>query len=261
VELANAMHRNGWFPASFIATVKGSKEQCNIPKVVAELVDPDKTYKIAGQSVTGKMLVNLAEGQALKYKKPGPVVCEGRHRIIAAFLCEAMSDKDLDVQSIEVTEEQQAKIALEGNGANDFVTRMANREKLDEVINLIKAEVYKKESDLPFKRGVNQKLWAQAELVHVHGIDIELAMQLDKEAARKAAKPEGQTVAEAVKDAIAGKAGNAKKVLSGNKIRGLYDAAKAADPEGKHTVTKLLAAIVSDVEITAKKLIAETFAK
>jgi hypothetical protein len=250
-ELAGTMVRNGWLVTSVLALLKGRKEVCNIPEVLAEILDTDKKYTVGKDTYTGEQVIGLSEAWVANNKGKFGVTVEGRHRAVAAFLATVIGKASLDVQTIEISADQAETIALMGNGANDFVTKMANSEKLSSVVALMVNGIYKSEGDLPFKRGMNQKLWYQGTLVSVHGLDPELAIQLDKEKARKASK--ATDVAGAVKEFLSVKAGNEQKVLSGSKLRELQTLAKTANAD--HPITQLLKAICEAHEIGAKQII------
>lgn len=253
VELAGAIARC-WLVTSVCAALKGVKKASNFAATLRGIFEPEKKYNLGTKVVTGNEIIACAE----KWEMENPnaqcqVIVEGRHRLAAAAIAKLMLGAKDDPEILEVNEDVAQRITLEGNAANDFVTRLANKEKLAEVIGLMKSKVYTKEADLPFKRGTAQKLWAQAELVVLHGIAMEDALKLDKEAARKAGK--SANVTGAVQVAVAEKAGNKDKVMSGSKIRDLLELAKTNDPEGKKDTTKLLDAIINDLLLDAKQII------
>lgn len=252
--------KTGWIPTEYVAVIKGSAEECNIPEILASFVEMDKTYTIGGKPFSGKTLITLAEAYRDKHFKGKKFrsVCQGGHRIIAAFLAIAINGANIVPLVAEVTEEVANQLALSGNSAHDLINRMANSDRLEEVVRLMRTNVYRAEGDLPFKRGLRQRFWSQGQLVIIHEIPMEKALELDKEQARNATnvdKNPGKTVEQAVDGYIAGKAGNAKKVLSGEKLRDLLKAAKRNDPEATTPVTKLLIAITEALETDANVIV------
>jgi len=242
-ELVSKLLTIGWLPTSHIAVC--GVGACNVRKVTEETFKADAKYRFGDRTYTGDQIVAMIPDYDGEY----PIVVEGRHRAVAAVIAKALGWKG-NVNTIEVTPDVASRVAIAGNGANDLVARMASAEKLDAIIPLVKEGLYKRESDLPFLRGTSQKLWAQAQLVLVHGIPAEKAGLLDKETARKAAM--STNVQEYVEAALAeGKA--PVKAMSRTKIEEICKLADGLDP--KSVISQLMHAILDDAEITAKSVV------
>jgi len=267
VELADAMHSRDWLDTSVIGIVEGSKETFNADEVFESLFSAmdeveKKKWRICGELYSAEQIMGaLDAAKREKYnKKVYQRVCAGNHRALALVLVDLFGQAPTP-RTVMIPKDQAEQLALDDNAASDYITRLGDKERLQKVVNLVTSGAYKKEADLPFKRGTRQKLWAQAQLVVIHKINPEEAGQLDKEAARTAYKePTKEKAQAAVKAAIDSK-GNKPKILNGTKIRDLYKTATTADPEIKDTVTKVLAAIVNADETSAMVALSDHFSK
>jgi hypothetical protein len=246
-----------WDPATVIVIHKGKTGAPNMAEMCKAIFEEGKIFDLAGKKVTSGEIIAKAEAWDAKNAKAKlPVVLEGRHRVVALWLVAEFFNIRIEAAEAEVGDDMAQRIALEANLTNESYAKLLNTEKLQGIVDAIKAGVYKKQTDLPVKRGQQQKLWHAAQAVIVQGIDLEKAAKLTyKEAAQVV---EGKAK---VDDLLAARAGNAAKVLPGEKIRELATMVKNYDPESKSVLAKLINAIVDNAETTAKTIIVDAFKK
>jgi len=255
LNIADSFYRQGFAVSEKpMVTIQGQTDAMNVCAFIAPFVELDKQYRIGERTIKGQELISKLEAYETSVSgKKFPVIAAGRHRDVALIVCKVVMGKDVTPTVVEVTADVAERISFEENANSELIYRLLASEKLAEVCELRKRGVYQREADLPFKRGTSQKLWAQSELVIVFDIPADKAGELDKEDARKAAKT--TDVAAAVAAACEEKAGNAKKVLTGSKLRECLAMAIAADAEKKNAVTRLLSAICENIELEAKLVV------
>jgi len=236
IDLCNAMIKRGWLETSTIAVIKGVEKNWNGHTLFADyfksldLKDNDKKTYTIGDTVFSVTEILAALEAAFRERHAGkyPVVIAGRHRMMAVILLDALFPEKCPVQSGR----------------------------------------YTGEGDLPYKRGMRQKIWRQSQLVEVYDVQSCLAEKLDKEAAfscytEKGAKGEENTtltdkatVQDNVANALIEKSkGNKDKVLKGAEIRAAFAMAEKANLA--HMVTKVLGAIVANDKGLLEKLVIE----
>lgn len=259
-ELVHAfVNRKQWDPATVLVLHKGKTGPANMLDACKAIFVDGKVYDIAGKKMTaGEILAKAEAFDAKNAKAKLPVLVEGRHRAVALWLASIFFAVDIEPETTEVSDEMAARIGFEANLTNEVYAKMLATEKLDGIINAIKTGVYTKQTDIPTKRGQQQSLWHRANAAIVQGLtdkdSLEKLSSLDYKAAKAIA--EGSLTIDA---ALEAKAGNVKKVLPGEKIRDLLKMCQNYDQAGASPVTKLLAAIVENAEVTAKTVIVDSF--
>ena len=128
------------------------------------------------------------------------------------------------------------------------------RDRLPNLIKAISDGTYTEAKDLPFSYGVNRRLWLQARLVMVWGIDIDKALRLS--AAQCSKSIESVDVAKAVDDCLL-YVGNVTKCVSPRGIRRLVAEAQRHDPEEQKPTTRLILAINYGQEEMVRKILTE----
>lgn len=247
--------RKLWDPATVIVIHKGKTGPGNMTDAVKAAFEEGKIYDLAGKKVTAGEIIAKAEAfDAKNAKSKFPVVVEGRHRVVGLWLAAEFHGVQIEAAEAEVGDEMAAKIGLEANLTNEQYAKLLNTEKLGGIVEAVRSGVYKKQTDLPVKRGQQQALWHRAQAVIVQGIPLDKAVKLSyKEAAQVT---EGKADVDAV---LAARAGNAAKVLPGEKIRDLVKMCQTYDPKAASVVAKLINAIAENAETTAKTLIVDFF--
>lgn len=246
-----------WPVTTVLVTHKGKSGSSNMAETVKGIFEDGKIVDLAGKKVsTGEIIAKAEAFDAQNKGKKAAVLLEGRHRVVALWLLETFLGVTLEPEVTEVGDDMAGRIALESNLTNETIAKMLSTEKLSGIVEAVRANVYKKQTDLPVKRGQQQALWHRAQAVIVQGISVEDAAKLSYKEADQITK--GAVTLEAV---LAERAGNAKKVLPGEKLRDLVVIAGNYDKAGTDTITKLLKAITDNAETTAKSLIVEHFTK
>lgn len=248
--------RKIWDPATVIVTHKGQKAAPNMGATMRAIFEADKVYDLAGKKVSSGEIFAKADAYDLKHAKAkADVVVEGRHRISALWLVAEFFGIVVTPEVVEVNDDMAKRIGFEANLTNESFAKMLNTEKLGGIVELIRNGTYAAQKDIPCKHGRQQALWHQAQAVIVQGVTLDEAVKLSaKEAAQVTT---GVLKAE---DAIAARAGNAKKVLPGDKLRDCQKICKNYDPESKSDLSKLLNAIIDNAETTAKQVLVEALA-
>lgn len=246
-----------WPPSTVLITHKGKTGPCNLVEVIKGIFEEGKIYDFAGKKVTGGEVIAKAEAyQAKQGKKLFAMLLEGRHRFVAVWIVLEWFGIAIEPETTEVGDDMAGRIALESNLVNEQFAKMVSTEKLGGIVDAVRNGTYKKQTDLPVKRGQQQALWHRAQAVIVQGVDLEKAAKLSyKEAAQVV---EGKAK---VDDLLAARAGNAAKVLPGDKIRELKTMVANYDPEAKSALAKLINAIVDNAETTCKTIIVEAYRK
>lgn len=243
----------GKYPITFI---KGKKDSCNVLEILAALVEKDKKYRIgeqtqSGQAIMDKVELHLSRDKGKKY----PVVADGRHRALAIMIANAYG-YDVEPTTVEIEEDDVDVDNLASNVAHDYVTRLNNVEKLTEVVNLINAGKIKKEADVEkqvgLKRGLAQKIFANARLVVHHGMPVADAILIDKETARKAADSANAAKYLAANTKVST---TATKVVSGKEIRECHKMLDDNHVDHSHPVYEVLNTIVEGDSLGLKGLV------
>lgn len=246
-----------WPVTTVLVTHKGKSGSSNMAETVKGIFEDGKIVDLAGKKVsTGEIIAKAETFDATNKGKKAAVLLEGRHRVVALWLLETFLGVTLEPEVTEVGDDMAGRIALESNLTNETIAKMLSTEKLSGIVDAVRANVYKKQTDLPVKRGQQQSLWHRAQAVIVQGISVDDASKLTYKEADQIVK--GAVTLEAV---LAERAGNAKKVLPGEKLRDLVVIAKNYDKDAANLLTKLLVAITDNAETTAKTLIVEHFTK
>jgi hypothetical protein len=255
IKLAVAMMLRGWMPGSTVL-VTDEEGDFNASEAVALAFKADdagseKKYDINGVKVTREdIIAKLSEYQWGKKAKFFAVV-DGRHRALAAMIALAYGAKDLKPHTMTVSQDVAKRLAFEGNAANELITRLKASEKLSETISLVEDGTFKREADVPFPRGTRQKLWAQAQLVVVHGIPVAKAQKLNKEQARKSGQ--ALNVAEKVDEYIDGIVPKTPSIMTAAKVHELLKFAKSRPNHDQSIMVKFLEAIIDKNDTFAKK--------
>jgi hypothetical protein len=264
VALMVAIIRSGFAVRSPLALIKGKKGICNLVDTLKAIRDqikplPGAKLKILDSEYTWDSLLDKCAVWENQQKGKFPCVCDGRHRGVAYMLA-CVFGYSGEYHSFEVVESAADVEAFEGNTANDYVTRLENEARLREALALIESGKYQKQCELPFKHGVNQRVWAQARLIREFGTAFEDAVKLTYPLAAECLKAREIGPAEAARLKAAEKAtgGNVQKVLDGKKIRILSEkassfAAMSANKEVMAQVAKLLDGIVRGSELDAEQ--------
>jgi hypothetical protein len=246
------LQTKAWPVAALIVLIKGKTGPANMAETIKALFNEDKVYSIGEKKVTQGEIIAKAEAWDAKHAKAKfPQVCEGRHRVVALWIVNELFGVAIEPDTIEVDAAKADEIAFQTNLTNENIAKMLSTEKLQGIVELVKANVYKKQTDLPVKRGQQQKLWHAAQAVIVQGTPVEQAAKLSYKEAKDVV--DGKVTAD---DAIAARGnGNQSKVLPGEKIRELLTMAKNYDKDGANELYKLLDAIVNNAETTAKAIV------
>jgi hypothetical protein len=225
-------------------------------ETIKAIFNEDKIYSIGEKKVTQGEIIAKAEAWDAKHAKAKfPQVCEGRHRVVALWIVNELFGVSIEPDTIEVDAAKADEISFQTNLTNENIAKMLSTEKLQGIVELVRSNVYKKQTDLPVKRGQQQKLWHAAQAVIVQGVKVEEAAKLSYKEAKDVV--DGKLTVEAALAARNG--GNVSKVLPGEKVRELLTMAKNYDANGEQNLTKLLEAIVTNAETTAKAIIVATF--
>lgn len=238
-----------WPIGHVIITHKGKSGASNMRETLASFLEEGKIYDFGGKKLATETILAKAELYDQKHAKKCAIVLEGRHRCVAKWIAETFFDVVIEPEISEANDDMAGRVALEANLVNEQFAKMLNTEKLQGIIEAIKADVYKKQTDLPVKRGQQQTLWHRAMAVIVQGVSVEDAGKLTAKEAADVEEGKLQ-LAQILEEKESGK--NAKKVLPGEKIRALATMAKNYDQSGTSHLSQLLDAIISNGEMAAK---------
>lgn len=177
--------QDSWPLDSVILT--SGKAITNLVDHFKSFLDPAKKYEVGKGSYTGAHLITMAEKKSAEYgKKTFPVIASGDHRATAIMLLLVTGQRDVEgVVVQEIREGEDAKLtALGGNTRHGNVAKLERIDNVKQVLALVEAGTIQKESDLMGATGCNRYQaimpWGMAELVRLHGVDLEKACSLSQ---------------------------------------------------------------------------------
>ena len=257
-DIANSIITTGWSSDSFMTVVEGTKGKSLVAEQLEIVLKAEKKYPlITGLAEDGSAIVENFTGEVITAKvkalnlEGGQVVTSGTNRLCGWAIAKAyLPEVDIIPLIVECSKDEAYEKHVQGNADHDRAKRLNASEKLPAVIRGIEKGIYKQETNLPFARGTQQKLWAQARLV-LQGIPNDQAVKLGKEDARKAADSEDSQAY--VTKVLEGATTKPEAIMKTGDIRKLHELATTKKLEG--AAVKLLEYIIEKNTIMAEALL------
>lgn len=170
---------------------------------------------------------------------------DGNRRALAYTLASAVG-YDL-VPVVNVAEGDKRALNLGGNTLDTLgKERLQTAQEISAVVALVKDGTYKRQSDIPQKRGKQQSLWWQAQACILQGLEPEQAARLDYKSAKAVSEAKDQDAVVAIMKEADEARQNKPKMVKRSEIE---DALKTATNDA---VKAALTAILSDDPVGLK---------